>query len=212
MVVPTSKRLPGLWLEETEITSQLSSGTGAIQLTRASHCPGLAFTVMSTLIPERVGPSESFTVTWKAAVLRFPDTSTAVYSTVVVPTPKSDPGGWLEVKVEIPQSSDAVGSSHVTIAPQTPRSEFEAIGAGRLLMTGGIESASISQSSGTEFRLQSLLPPVAISQLSRRPFELQSNPVEAINSHSSGFESESQSLLIPESISHSSGTAFTLQS
>ena len=77
---------------------------------------------MSLGMPEMVGSSSSVMVMSKEVDVLLPQSSVAVYVTVVVPTSKKSPELWVEVKVSRVQLSVAVGAVQVTSAPQSPAS------------------------------------------------------------------------------------------
>ena len=66
------------------------------------------------------GGAVSATMTLNVAILELPLSSVAVYSTCVVPTGNKVPGDRLDDTVEAPQRSVAVGSTHDTVAEQSP--------------------------------------------------------------------------------------------
>ena len=81
------------------------------------------------------------TVTLNPQVAVFPDGSAKLYVTKVVPTGNDDPGVWLFTNLL--ESSDAVGSSHVTmVTVACPVATVTEISAGQLLITGGVVSTA----------------------------------------------------------------------
>ena len=68
-----------------------------------------------------------------------------MYDTCVVPTGKLSPGRWDLLRAGgSPELSIAVGSVHVTIPKDVPRGTVVMVVCGQLLITGGVESTSLT--------------------------------------------------------------------
>src|SRR6187551_2532786 len=86
----------------------------------------------------------SCTFTLKEQVDVFPDASVAVYVTAVVPRPKTVPGLFVVVKVNVPaQLSDTVGAVQLTVAWQEALA-FTVILAGHPAITGLVLSNTMT--------------------------------------------------------------------
>ena len=66
----------------------------------------------------------------------MPEPSVAVYVTVVGPNGKVSPGFPSDVRVTMPELSEAVGSGHVAVAVEAPLSVFTVWSVGQSLMVG----------------------------------------------------------------------------
>ena len=84
-----------------------------------------------------------FTVTTKEQMASFPKASVKVYVTVVGPRLKELPENAVDTRLTArPESSVAVGSTHVTTALEAPTAAVTAWLGGQLLMTGGVLSTT----------------------------------------------------------------------
>ena len=109
-MVPTGKVSPLLFVDVKLVTPQLSDAEGAIQVTAAPHCSASLLTVMLAGISAMAGAWLSVMITSNEALTVLPAASVAVYVTVVVPTAKVSPLLCVEVNVDTPQLSLAVGA------------------------------------------------------------------------------------------------------
>ena len=120
----------------------MSPVSGGLTETTAPQITGSAETVR--LSPGSiVGISSSVTVTRKLCELTFPLASVAVIVTVVSPTGKVEPLGWLLSPVAFGQLSETSGSSQETIAPQEPASAVCVMSVGTPLSTGSSSSTMV---------------------------------------------------------------------
>jgi hypothetical protein len=94
--------------------------------------------------PAITGLVLSCTVTLKEQVDAFPAASVAVYVTTVVPRPKTVPGFFVVVKVNVPaQLSDTVGAVQLTVAWQEALA-FIVMFEGHPVITGSVSSSTIT--------------------------------------------------------------------
>lgn len=81
------------------------------------------------------------TVTTKLQLFSFPEASWKTYVTVVSPTRKKESGGFDRlISRSVPDKSEAVGSSQLTVLPASPSSIVTIWSGGQFEMAGGVVS------------------------------------------------------------------------